>query len=495
MPDDPFGDDDPDDPFNVREEALVAPPTAPEPVPADAPVARLEDLGPAEPPAPCSPNPMPAAEPVAEPEPAAAALPPAAPVAEPEESQATSSMAVVSLRDTISGDPVVQAISAAGTFADLADAIKCVNEWTWSEEHQAAINRAKTYIRSASSSPDDVLCGFFVTSLNEWRISQPRVIVVARTAYYRVSYDPKSGKIDHYHKGPLSTLRVLEKTATNGVKFYLTVQDGKTSVSKMFKGLARFAESKYKGEKKEANEFEHSREYHPLTPTAPLTSVDAVCDAFAAIVAKAAELLSMDAGTPAFTPPSVITTEGRKQILANRAETARLEKERVERESASAELSAAIEVAKSSRAFDGLSKPLRRCKRAVDVDPTLIEAGEALKLELEEEKRENERLARLEAERLERETAGEELKAAVAVATESRDFTALAKPIRRAKKAVDFDGEPPDGSRTHPPPTTPQPLHAPALAHGGSRALRCARWGSPRRQRRRLRRRRSWRRT
>ena len=121
------------------------------------------------------------------------------------------------------------------------------------------------------------------------------------------------------------------------------------------------------------------------------------------------------------------------------AEERRQEAERVERESASAELSAAIEVAKSSRAFDGLSKPLRRCKRAVDVDPTLIEAGEALKLELEEEKRENERLARLEAEKVEREGATEELAAAVAAATESRDAGALSKPIRRAKKAVDFE--------------------------------------------------------
>ena len=63
-------------------------------------------------------------------------------------------------------------------------------------------------------------------------ISQPRVIVISRTAYYRVTYSHKHGRIDHYHKTPLNKLRVFEKTAT-GLKVYLTEQDGKASMSKM----------------------------------------------------------------------------------------------------------------------------------------------------------------------------------------------------------------------------------------------------------------------
>ena len=75
----------------------------------------------------------------------------------------------------------------------------------------AGIQRAKTYVQGSDK---DVLCGFFVSSINEWKLSQPRVLVLSRTAYYRVTYSHKYGRIDHYHKTPLNKLRVFEKTAT-----------------------------------------------------------------------------------------------------------------------------------------------------------------------------------------------------------------------------------------------------------------------------------------
>jgi hypothetical protein len=36
-----------------------------------------------------------------------------------------------------------------------------------------------------------VIAGFCVTSINEWRVSQPRVLVLTRNAYYRVKYEPQ----------------------------------------------------------------------------------------------------------------------------------------------------------------------------------------------------------------------------------------------------------------------------------------------------------------
>ena len=46
-------------------------------------------------------------------------------------------------------------------------------------------------------SDKDFLAGFFVMSINEWKVSQPRVLILTRSAYYRVTYNPKNGKIDH----------------------------------------------------------------------------------------------------------------------------------------------------------------------------------------------------------------------------------------------------------------------------------------------------------
>ena len=86
----------------------------------------------------------------------------------------------------------------------------------------------------------------------------------------------------------------------------------------------------------------------------------------------------------------------------------------------------------------------------MELDGELIKAADDLKLELDEEKkererveledkREKERLEKLERERVEREAAVVELEAAVTAAKASRDATTLSKPIKRARKAAEFD--------------------------------------------------------
>ena len=275
---------------------------------------------------------------------------------------------------------------------------------------------------------------------------QPRILVLSKTAYYRVHYTHKKGQIDHYHKTPLEKLRVVEKTA-NGVKVFLTEQDGNTNIGKTVLS--------WMGKAKPKDEFEHVREYLPTV--AANTSIDLMVDAIAATLHKAAEMCSA-AGGHTFAVPQIITTNDRKKLLADRREAERLEKERIEREAAAEELRKAMEQAKVTRGFDGLAKPLRRAKKAIDFDAELLQAAEALKTELEEEKKERELQERLEKERVEREAATEELSNAVEAAKKTRDeappapseggATAmgsaarmLEKPLKRAKKAVDFDAE------------------------------------------------------
>ena len=98
-----------------------------------------------------------------------------------------------------------------------------------------------------------------------------------------------------------------------------------------------------------------------------------------------------------------------------------------------------MEEAREKTKPDLLAAPLRRAKRAVEASVPLIEQAEKMRADLEAEIRENERLARLERERVEREAATEELKMAMQAAKDSRDAALLSKPIRRAKKAVEFD--------------------------------------------------------
>ena len=93
---------------------------------------------------------------------------------------------------------------------ELADVLEPIQRWSLASDNAQGVKRAKTYIAGADK---DVLAGFYVSSINEWRVKQPRVLVLSRSAYYRVSYNAKNGKIDHYHKTPLEKLRVLEKTS------------------------------------------------------------------------------------------------------------------------------------------------------------------------------------------------------------------------------------------------------------------------------------------
>jgi len=64
-----------------------------------------------------------------------------------------------------------------------------------------------------------------------------------------------------------------------------------------------------------------------------------------------------------------------------------LEKERVEREAATAELEKAVEAAKESRDPDVLAKPIKRAKKAVEVSAELIASAETLKADLEAERK------------------------------------------------------------------------------------------------------------
>lgn len=67
------------------------------------------------------------------------------------------------------------------------------------------MTRAKTYI---DGSDKTVFAAFYVSSINEWKIAQPRVLVLSEKAYYRVQYTHKTGAIDHYHKTELTKSRL-----------------------------------------------------------------------------------------------------------------------------------------------------------------------------------------------------------------------------------------------------------------------------------------------
>lgn len=99
-------------------------------------------------------------------------------------------------------------------------------------------------------------------------------------------------------------------------------------MGKIFGSLVK----KVKDEK--ANEFEHSREYVPIKPLQGVQT-DQLLDVLAASIHKTAEIHCNSISRP---PPTLITTDERKQLLADRKEAERLEKERIEREAASEEL-------------------------------------------------------------------------------------------------------------------------------------------------------------
>ena len=82
---------------------------------------------------------------------------------------------------------------------------------------------------------------------------------------------------------------------------------------------------------------------------------------------------------------------------------------------------AAIAAAESSRDAKALANPIKRAKKAVEVDAALIEKGEKLKGELEEEKKEKDR---------------KEAEAKKAAAEAAKAEAAAAKAAAAAEKAA-----------------------------------------------------------
>jgi len=274
--------EEPDAPAAVEE---TPPPAAPEPPP-------VAVAAPAPAPAPAPPPAAPAVTTIPlsnTPKPVAAPMPVAAPVS-------------VSLPDT----PLVAAIMSSTSFEGLQAALAPVQEWKLVGELNDAISRAKTYV---SGNDRDLLCAWGVMQYNDIMIKQQRILVLSRTAFYRVAWSAKTQRVDHYHKTELKKLRVVEKTA-NGLKAYLTEQDGNKSVAGLVKGLWNSGKPK--------DEFEHSREYFANELTSG-PSPDVVIDVMAAALHKAAALAGVNP------VPGILTTADRKNLLADRKEQARLE--------------------------------------------------------------------------------------------------------------------------------------------------------------------------
>ena len=235
---------------------------------ADRPQSLIEDA-PAADPAPAAPTPPP-------PPPAPTAAPPASPPKAPPADPAPPPPpdAVVDLTppssarisQVLGSDPLVDKIGAARSFEELALALEPCQAWEYAPEHAAGVARAKTYV---AGSDKDVLAGFFVMSLNEWKLQQPRALVLSKTAYYRVTYSHKTGRIDHYHKTPFSKFRVVEKK-DSGLKIFLTEQDGKSGAAALGKTVLGWM-----GKAKPKDEFEHARDYTPCVPVSGPASLTA----------------------------------------------------------------------------------------------------------------------------------------------------------------------------------------------------------------------------
>ena len=74
----------------------------------------------------------------------------------------------------------------------LQTALAPVEGWKYTGEQEAGVNRAKTYFQGSDAG---ILCGFFVNSINEWKLAQPRVLIISQTMLYRATYSHKTGKI------------------------------------------------------------------------------------------------------------------------------------------------------------------------------------------------------------------------------------------------------------------------------------------------------------
>jgi len=165
-----------------------------------------------------------------------------------------------------SSESLVDAISTASTTAALAEALREVEQWQWTSDQEAGMKRCKTYVPEQPA-----LAAFYVSSVNEWKLLQPRVLVLTPSSYFRVKYDQKSGKVEHYRKTPLRDVLSLEKTA-DGLKIYLRGQDGRAGPQKWYQRLERKVAQISTGSKDNAfsgrvkDEFYYAREYRPSLP-------------------------------------------------------------------------------------------------------------------------------------------------------------------------------------------------------------------------------------
>ena len=61
-------------------------------------------------------------------------------------------------------------VSACPSFEALRSALAKTDDWQYSPDHRAGIERSKKYVEGSDK---DFLAGFFVMSINEWKVSQP----------------------------------------------------------------------------------------------------------------------------------------------------------------------------------------------------------------------------------------------------------------------------------------------------------------------------------
>ena len=67
-----------------------------------------------------------------------------------------------------------------------------------------------------------------VQSVNEWNMTQERVVALSTQAYFRVKFDRKTGKILKHVRIPMAEIGFVEEHASSktGVLLYSRVPDG-----------------------------------------------------------------------------------------------------------------------------------------------------------------------------------------------------------------------------------------------------------------------------
>ena len=221
-------------------------------------------------------------------------------------------------------------ILASNSFSALATALEPVSSWSYSEAEQAsAIQHAKSFITEFVDS--ECLCGFFVTSYNEWAARQPRLLIVSSTASYRVDYSATYGGAQRQHAPPLllSQIDAVEKL-DKAFKLY--------NIDSSRRGLLPSSSSRYS---------KRDEVYAPHAPDG--MTEDELVDIILAVYRKACELASQSM-EHAFPVPMIIhSEEERKQYLATRRSksarrpSARASPEGMETKDASAPASAIVQ--------------------------------------------------------------------------------------------------------------------------------------------------------